>query len=719
MNHKNNIQKNKSKAYNYRFTVGRFFQVVVALVFLLFVARFLYLALSGTVGGVDLAKRANQKYRQNVVLKASRGSIFDRNGQTIAEDSHVYSIYAVLDKSYIDSDENPMYVVDKKKTAASLAQYIPLSEAEILSYLSPKKDAYQVEFGNAGQNLSLQTKKKIEKLKLPGIYFSETASRLYPNGLFASNVVGIAQKSDDDTNNLVGSMGIEKYFNKTLAGTDGLKEAKVDSYGYELPADQKIIKNSKDGNDVYMTLDTRLQTYLEDLMTSTQSKYQPKKMTAVLMEAKTGKVLAASQRPSFNPTTKDGLEEAWRDYLVEDVYEPGSVFKILTLGAAANSGNYDPSAYYNSGAVTVGGSTIRDWNYSGWGSIPFSQAFPRSSNVGMVYLSEKMGKTTWEKYIDAFHVGKKTNVTLPGEQAGSYNLSTTLDRAVTSFGQGVNVNVFQMMQIFSSLANGGQMVKPQLVSKITDASGKTVKKYSRTTVGKQVLSKTTVKTVIQSMRDTVNQTYGTGQAYKIDGQDIAVKTGTAQIAGPNGGYLTGDNNYIFSVAGIAPASNPKYILYITIQQPQKMTAAAETILSGIFKPLMKRVLDSDSGSSSTSTAPQKVTIPSLVNQKSTQAAAALDKLGISAIILGDGVNVLSQGTTANTQIDAGGKVLLYLGGNVKMPDMTGWLAADVQAFTKLTGIKVTLSGSGHVYQQSVKTDTAINQGSVISVKLKE
>lgn len=717
MNHKNNLQKNKSKAYSYRFTVGRFFQVVIALVFLLFMARFLFLGLSSKVSGVDLAKRANQKYRQNVVLKASRGSIFDRNGQTIAEDSHVYSIYAVLDKSYIDSDENPMYVVDKAKTARELAQFLPMTQAEILKYLNPKKSAYQVEFGNAGQNLTLQTKKKIQKLKLPGIYFTETASRLYPNGLFASNVVGIAQKSDDDNNTLVGSMGIEKYFNKSLSGTDGLKEAKVDSYGYELPSDQKILKNSKDGDDVYLTLDTRLQTYLEDLMTSTQTKYQPKKMTAVLMEAKTGKVVAASQRPSFNPTTKEGLDNAWRDYLVEDVYEPGSVFKILTLGAAVNTGKYDPNAYYNSGAVRVGGSTIRDWNYTGWGSIPFSQAFPRSSNVGMVYLSEKLGKPVWEKYVKDFHVGQKTNVTLPGEQAGSYNIDTTLDRAVTSFGQGVNVNVFQMMQIFSSLANNGQMVKPQLVNKITDAGGKTVKKFARTIVGDKVLSKSTVNTVVQNMRDVVNKPYGTGQAYKIDGQDLAVKTGTAQIAAPNGGYLSGDSNYIFSVVGMAPASNPKYILYITMQQPQNMTAPAETILSGVFKPLMKRVLDYDVTNGQQTV--QKITVPSLTNQKSTQAAAALDKLGLSAIMLGDGVNVLTQGTPVNSQIDAGGKVLLYLGGTIKMPDMTGWLSTDIQAFTKLTGIKVTTSGNGHVYQQSVKTGTIINQGSAISVKLKE
>ncbi len=163
--------------------------------------------------------------------------------------------------------------------------------------------------------------------------------------------------------------------------------------------------------------------------------------------------------------------------MVQDSFEPGSVFKVLTLSASVNSGNYHPNQYYNSGSVTINGTTIHDWQTSGWGSIPFSQAFPRSSNTGFVHIERQMGAKTWREYLNRFHIGKKTGVTLPGEQPGLIAFKSPIDQAVTSFGQGINVNVMQMMQAYSSLANNGQMVKPQYVDKITDSDGKTLNGY--------------------------------------------------------------------------------------------------------------------------------------------------------------------------------------------------------------------------------------------------
>lgn len=722
MNSKDKLQKNKSKAHNYRFTVGRFIQVVVALVFLVFVGRLIFIGVSDYVSGENLAERTNQKYRQNIVLKAKRGTIYDRSGQAIAEDSHVYSLYAVLDKSYIDAKEKPLYVVDKKKTAQELSTIIDLDEATILKYLSPKTKAYQVEFGNAGQGLSLQTKQKIEKLKLPGIYFTENSARLYPNGDFASNIVGLAQiekTKKTGSDQLVGTMGIEKYFDNVLAGSDGLKEAKVDSYGYELPNDQKVLKPAKNGDDVYLTIDTRLQTYMEDLLNESVSKYAPKGLTAVLAEAKTGKILAAAQRPSFNPQTKVGLEKSWRNRLVEDSFEPGSVMKILSLAATINSGNYNPNELYQSGAVNVMGSTIRDWNYSGWGSIPFLQAFPRSSNVGLVKLEQKMGGKIWGQYLSKFGITKKTGVTLPGETAGSMQFKSVLDQAVTSFGQGVNVTVMQMLQAFSAIANKGQMIKPQFVEKVMSQSGKKISGFKTKKVGKPVITAETANLVIENMRQVVNAEYGTGMTYKMEGVDLAVKTGTAQLANPaGGGYLTGANNYIFSVAGMAPASNPKYILYITVQQPQKMSQPAEIIMAEMFKPLMKRALELDNANAVKTVATQAL-VPNTTNMKPTDASSATSKVGLVPVVIGSGTKVLKQSQPANVKLNAGEKLLIYTGGVIKMPDMIGWTSTEVTAFTNLTGIKITQTGKGHVSSQSLPEKTILTTASQISVQLKE
>lgn len=346
MKKNSNLKLQKSKAHSYRFTVGRFLQVAVALVFLVFTARFLYIGISKTVNGQNLSARTKQLYRRNQVIKATRGTIYDRNGLAIAEDSHLYTIYAILDKSSINYKNKPEYVVNKIETAEKLATVLPLSANKIYQYLNPKHKAFQVQFGTGGSGLTIKQKKKIEAMKLPGIKFLATPSRLYPNGNFASHIVGLAQPEyDKKTNNetLVGTMGIEAYFNNTLTGIDGYRISSVDASEYQMPNGNQVYKPVKNGNNLYLTLDSQLQSYLESRLTEVQKAYDPTSITAVVEDMKTGKILAASQRPTFNPQTKKGLTKSYRNILVQDTYEPGSVFKILSFAAVVNSGNYNPN----------------------------------------------------------------------------------------------------------------------------------------------------------------------------------------------------------------------------------------------------------------------------------------------------------------------------------------------------------------------------------------
>ncbi len=249
-------------------------------------------------------------------------------------------------------------------------------------------------------------KKQIEAEKLPGIHFRETPSRLYPNGVFASHVIGLAQ-AQDNGGGLTGVMGLEKQFNTVLTGTNGYRRSETDAYGYKLPNAKTKAKAPVNGGSVYTTLDSGLQAYLETLMTDVQTKYEPKGMTAVLMNAKTGRILAATQRPTFDASTGEGLGDMWRDSLVEDNYEPGSVMKIMTLAAAIQSGKYHPNEYFQSGSVKLDGGTVNDWRTGGWGSIPLSKAFPLSSNVGMVKIEQEMGAGIWKSYLDKFKFGQK------------------------------------------------------------------------------------------------------------------------------------------------------------------------------------------------------------------------------------------------------------------------------------------------------------------------
>lgn len=716
MNNKKIVRK-VSKSHFNRNVVGRLLQISIAFVFLLFVGRFLYLSISKTIAGENISERVSNLYKRDEILKSVRGAIYDNSGNVIAEDSHSFTLYAILDKSSLDYKGKPMYVVDKKKTAEKLSTVIPLSEKKILKYLHPKHKAYQVEFGTAGSGISLATKKKIMAMHLPGIHFDETPSRLYPNGRFASHIIGIAQPFNDKKThsiNLIGTMGIEKYFNKVLSGKDGRRIALVDAGEYQLPGGQHSYKAPINGNNIYLTIDSQLQIYLENLLDAVQNKYKPKALTAIVEDVKTGKIRAASQRPTFDPATRKGLNDNWRNILVQDSYEPGSVFKILSITAAIQEGKYNPKEYYRSGSITFNGSTIHDWNYTGWGAIPFEQAFPRSSNVGMSILVNRLGRQTWRRYLDNYHIGKKTNITLPDENSGLINIHSQIDQAVTSFGQGINVNAMQMMQVYSALANSGQMLKPQLVEKIVSSSGKVIKRYKKIKVGKPVYSQETAQTTLKLMRDVVEKEYGTGMTYKIPGKSIAVKTGTAQIAGIHGGYLKGDRNYLFSVVGLTPADNPRYCIYITMKQPQIMSDPPETIMSLIFKPLINRV----SVSSKVDMMDEQITIPSVKGQSREQAVRLLEKMGLYVETIGSGHKVEAQSILANTKENPNSKIIIFTGGIIRCPNMKGWTIKQVTQFANISKVKVEVLGKGKVYKQSRIPRSILNRNSKVKVELR-
>lgn len=716
MNNKKIVRK-VSKSHVNRNVVGRLLQISMAFVFLLFVGRFLYLSISKTIAGENISERVSNLYKRDEILKSVRGAIYDNSGNVIAEDSHSFTLYAILDKSSLDYKGKPMYVVDKEKTAEKLSTVIPLSEKKILKYLHPKHKAYQVEFGTAGSGISLATKKKIMAMHLPGIHFDETPSRLYPNGRFASHIIGIAQPFNDKKThsiNLIGTMGIEKYFNKVLSGKDGRRIALVDAGEYQLPGGQHSYKAPINGNNIYLTIDSQLQIYLENLLDAVQNKYKPKALTAIVEDVKTGKIRAASQRPTFDPATRKGLNDNWRNILVQDSYEPGSVFKILSITAAIQEGKYNPKEYFRSGSITFNGSTIHDWNYTGWGAIPFEQAFPRSSNVGMSILVNRLGRHTWRRYLDNYHIGKKTNITLPDENSGLINIHSQIDQAVTSFGQGISVNALQMMQVYSALANSGQMLKPQLVEKIVSSSGKVIKRYKKIKVGKPVYSQETAQTTLKLMRDVVEKEYGTGMTYKIPGKSIAVKTGTAQIAGIHGGYLKGDRNYLFSVVGLTPADNPRYCIYITMKQPQIMSDPPETIMSLIFKPLINRV----SVSSKVDMMGEQITIPSVKGQSREQAVRLLEKMGLYVETIGSGNKVEAQSILANTKVNPNSKIIIFTGGIIRCPNMKGWTIKQVTQFANISKVKVEVLGKGKVYKQSRIPRSILNRNSKVKVELR-
>ena len=348
--------------------------IIFGLLFFVLLFRFVYIQATGEVKGQHLAAKAAQQYSDSRTIEAKRGTIYDRNGEVIAEDRSSYSLIAILDKKMTLDPNEPNHVVDIDKTASELSKHIDIKESDIRKILKngKKEEKFQVEFGAAGRDITYETKNKIEKLKLPGITFTRELKRFYPNGIFASHVIGFTETEQTEENKTitVGKLGLEKSLNDVLTGTNGSFKFESDLWGYLLPNGKEQIKAAEDGKDVYLTIDRKIQILLEDAMNKVVEEYNPKKIIAIVADPKTGEVLAMGQRPTFDPETRAGIENSWYNEAVETSFEPGSTMKIFTLAAAVQEGVFNPNEWFQSGTYVIDPKSkpIRDHNGGrGWG----------------------------------------------------------------------------------------------------------------------------------------------------------------------------------------------------------------------------------------------------------------------------------------------------------------------------------------------------------------
>lgn len=695
-----------------RKTFGMWFFLVAAIIFILFTVRFSYIAIFKDVQNHNLKSQAAKLYTSSQVIQAKRGTVYDADGNPIATDTSKYTVYAIIDSSYRSASGKALYVTNKKKTAKVLAKYLDLSEAQILKILSPSsKGIFQVQFGTAGSNLSVATMEKIKKANLPGINFTQIPAREYSEGNFASQLLGMTTlktNTKTGTTQLVGDMGLEGYFNKQLTGTNGYRTVKQDVYGYQLADSSTKGRKVENGDNITTTLNNKVQHQMETLVSKVEKETQAEGITAIVMEAKTGKIVAATQRPNMKSETL-----SWTNALTQQTFEPGSTMKVLALAAAINSGNFDPNATYTSGTWSLGGGKITDWVTSGWGTITYKEGFYRSSNVGFAHVEQNMGAKTWMKYIRRFGLLKKVNVYGMGnETAGYTTFKGKLEQANTAYGQGITVNVMELMQAYTAIANNGKMVKPYWIEKVTDPNtGKTVKKLSTTVVGHPI-SASTAKQVRKYMEGVIYNKVGTGQSYKVSGYRIAGKTGTAQIAGTNG-YETGTNDYIYSFAGFAPAKNPKYIIYLSMKKPKNLTKAAGTYLSSISTPIIKYLLDQEKLESEGQQGVVKVGNYVGKNAQTVQTSLAKKKLQVT--VIGGNKKITAQSLTAGKEAIINSRLILKTSGKMTMPDVSGWSQADVAQLAQMMGLKLSLTGSGYASNQSISVGTPVKAGDSLKV----
>lgn len=704
------IRKNKIGAV---LLVGLF-----GLLFFILVLRLSIIMITGHSNGQDLSVKADEKYLVNSAEQPERGKIYDRNGKVLAEDVERYKLVAVVDKKASENSSKPRHVVDKKKTAKKLAEVLDMKADDIEKRLN-QKNAYQVEFGQKGTNLTYQQKTKIENMNLPGITLYPETERFYPNGNFASHLIGIAQKNPD-TGELKGALGVEKIFDSYLSGSKGSLKYIHDIWGYIAP-NTKSEKQPKRGDDVHLTIDSNIQVFVEEALDGMVERYRPKDIFAVVMDAKTGEILAYSQRPTFNPETGKDFGKKWANDLYQNTYEPGSTFKSFGLAAAIQEGKFKPDEKYKSGSREIMGSSISDWNNTGWGEIPMSLGFTYSSNTLMMHLQDLVGADKMKSWYERFGFGKSTGGMFDGEASGKIGWENELQQKTTAFGQSTTVTPVQMIQAQSAFFNNGNMLKPWFVDSINNPTTKeNFYKGKKEYAGKPI-TKDTADKVEKQLDLVVNSKQSHAQNYRIDGYDIEGKTGTAQVADPNGGgYVKGPNPYFVSFMGDAPKKNPRVIVYAGMSLAQKNDEEAyELGVSKAFNPIMEntlKYLNVNKSKDDTSKA-EFSKVPNVEGQDKQKAQDSINAQSLKPVVIGNGNQIKAQSVPSDTKLLPNSKVLLLTDGDMTMPDMTGWTKEDVIAFETLTNTNITTKGSGFVSKQSVTKGTTLKGNQKIEVEL--
>ena len=745
------VKKRRLPAQN-RKQVGKNLSVLAIFLFFLFLLNFALIIGTDKKFGVTLSDQAKKVHEETVIVPAKRGTIYDRNGAVIAEDATTYNVYAIIDKKYKSATGKILYVEESqfKKVAEIFKQYLGMDEDYVIQQLSQKK-LKQVSFGSNGNGITYSNmtaiREAMEAAKIEGVAFTTSPNRSYKNGVFASQFIGQASLQEDKEGNktLKGQSGMEKSLDRILAGQNGVITYDKDRNGNIVPGSDKVSVKTEDGKDVYTTISAELQTYLETRMDVFQEKVKGKYVSATLVSAKTGEILATTQRPTYNADTKQGLDlknlKTWNTILYQDQYEPGSTMKVMILASAIDHGTFPAyNEVYYSNELQVKDATIRDWDVNMGLTegryMNIAQGFAHSSNVGMTRLEQKMGNAVWMDYLTRFKFSLPTRFGMGNEAYGGLP-GDYVSQAMSSFGQGISVTQTQMLRAFSAIANDGEMLEPKFISAIYDKKSDTARKSKKEVVGKPVSGSAAQQTRNYMITVGTDPEYGSlysdGPIIQVPGQNVAVKSGTGQMA-TDQGYLQGENDYINSVVAMTPAEDPEFIMYVTVQQPE--VKFSNTSFGELVNPILEdavalkdelnlvtetKALDGVT-KEATYKMPSAESLSKELKLKQTISpggfADELRRNLIQPVVLGTGKNIKKMSVSAGTKLKANEQVLLLTDDLDSVPDMYGWTKENVDKFAEWTGIEITYKGEGsRVSKQNVKVETALKKTKKITITL--
>jgi len=703
--------------------------------------------------------KANNQQLDSFVINANRGTIYDKNGKVLAKSETVWNV--VLSPYDIDQIKD-----DVPAICRMLSDVLGLDYDKLMKICEDPGNRYEI------------VKRKIKKEQHDEIlrimaekdigYFSvvlqEDSTRNYPGDSLASNIIGFTDFEND------GIYGVEASYDKYLQGTDGRLVILKDGKGKTMGSEYEQRYNATDGNNIYMTIDSVLQHYLEKNLETAVSQYHAaNRATGIMMDPNTGAILAMATTPGFNLNTPAKLPESdiqyleqlknqliteasteadiaaaenklaeaeaelrgikWRNKAITELYFPGSVFKVITCAAALEEKAVSlDSTFFCGGSVMVADTKIGCWNRGGHGSLNLQMAVTKSCNPSFIEISSRLGKEKFCDYFEAFGFTDITGIDLPAEARPltmPRNKMGKVELATSAFGQTNKITPLQMITAYAACINGGYLVTPHVVDKITDNEGNVIK-TNETTVKRQVLSAET-SAVMRQILEEVVKTNGGSNAY-ISGYRIGGKSGTSQKIDD---YSLDQMRYVGSFCGFAPADSPKVIMLVIVDEPNPGgepyygSTVAAPVVSAVFKECFAN-LEIYPQYTAEEQAAMDLIMPYIVGNSPSEANAALNAKGLNSNFIGNGSKVIKTVPYAGQAIARGGTVVVYLDEQdytySVVPDVYGCSVAEANRIITDAGLNIRLTGGAvdnagaSAVWMSAKPGSEVAAGTVIEVK---
>ena len=656
-----------------------------------------------------MTKKALAQWLREIPVEPKRGIIFDSKGNELAVSASADTIVALPAQIALS---------ERAYVATELARILDMDEQKVLDAISKEKAAVYV-----ARKVAPELAQLVRERALPGITFTEESRRYYPYGNLASQVIGFAGIDSQ------GLYGLEVQYDDWLRGEMGYLQYPTDNKGQEIPGAAPNYIAPQAGANIHLTIDQVIQHITERELENLMKLHNADSVSAIVMDPKTGAILAMASRPDFDPNEflasaeKAGTQSVWLNPTISLGFEPGSTFKVITATAGLEQGVVNEnSVYYDKGYELVAGHRLHCWKRTGHGRETFLEVMQNSCNPGFIDVAQKLGTEAMLDYIARFGFGEKTGIDLPGEAVGvMFKKVGPVELATLSFGQGPSVTPIQQTVAMGAIANDGKLMQPYVVAKITDADGQTLQETEPTVV-RQVCAPA-IATRVAAMLESVVADGGGRNAY-IPGFRVAGKTGTAQVPLPGGGY--DPNRYIASFSGFAPVDDPKIVVFISVHNPKGSYGYYGSQVAGpSFRNMAEDILyylDVHPERENSSAPTPVVIVPDLVGEAPASALEILRETGLNIRLDGQGTKIINQAPQAGVKLPPGSVVVALVGEKmpdndelISVPDVVGLSLRDASVKLSAAGLQAHAIGSGIAVSQVPEKETLVPVGSVVSV----